>query len=347
MGLLNAAGVSEPKFSPASEDQLRLVHTQEYINQIRTLSEKEDYTLLDRGDTYAFPGAYDIARLLVGATLAAIDFVMEQKTDHSWNPGGGLHHAHADRASGFCIFNDVAIACKYLQTKYKLKRILYLDIDVHHADGVQEFFYHDPTVLTLSIHETGRILFPQSGFPEEIGSGDGAGYSVNVPLPPYTTDDQYLEAFEAIVPPIIAAYKPEVIVMQNGVDTHHQDQLGHLITTTRTFIEVTRRVHNLAHEHAHGRLVAVGGGGYSYFSVPRCWTLILAEIIGHPIGDEIPEEWRQFFTKITGLEAPTHLRDTKVPQLAQSDQERIGRIVTESVSRVKELIFPLLGIDTR
>jgi acetoin utilization protein AcuC len=345
LGLLAKPGISEPPVKLATKDQLELVHTPEYIEKVRMLSARENYTALDGGDTVAFPRAYDITRVKVGASISAVDVVMKGEADHSWNPGGGLHHAHADRASGFCIFNDVAIACRYLQRQYKLKRILYLDIDVHHGDGVQEIFYDDPGVLTLSIHETGRILFPGSGYTQELGEGEGRGYSVNLPLPPYTQDHQYLEAFEAIVPPIIEAYKPEVIVMQTGVDTHFQDQLGHLILTTRAFSVIAERVHELAHQFSQGRLVAIGGGGYSYYSVPRCWTIMLAKFAGVEINDEIPTEWQELFKQVTGLESPTHLHDTETPSLSQVDHNRVGALVTESVTRVKEMVFPLLSIN--
>ncbi|MFX0169720.1 MAG: acetoin utilization protein AcuC [Candidatus Hodarchaeota archaeon] len=345
IGLLDTHGVSMPEFSSATEEYLRLVHSTAYIDQVRILSTQEGYTPLDREDTPAFPGAFDAARLLVGASLAAADTVMQGKADHSWNPGGGLHHAHADRAAGFCIFNDVAITCHHLKRAYKTKRILYLDIDVHHGDGVQEQFYSDPSVLTLSIHQTGRTIFPESGFSNEIGEGEGLGYSVNVPLPPYTNDQQYLEAFEAIVPPIIEAFKPEVIVMQNGVDTHYQDQLGNLILTTHAFEAISSRIHDLVHRHSHGRLIAVGGGGYSYYSVPRCWTLILANLIGVDVSDTIPLEWQNLFGQVTGLKPPIHLRDHEGPSLSQIYQDRIGRLVRESVNRTKDMVFPLLGIE--
>lgn len=344
LGILSSRGVSEPSFEPATDDQLQFVHTQEYIDQVRELSELDHYSTLDMGDTVAFPDAYNITRLMVGATLAAVDSVMRGESNHSWNPAGGLHHAHADRAAGFCIFNDVAIACHYLKRKYNQKRILYLDIDVHHADGVEEQFYRDPEVLTLSIHQTGRTLFPGTGYPTDIGDGLGKGYTVNLPLPPYTQDRQYLEAFEAIVPPIIKAYKPEVIVMQNGVDTHFQDQLGNLLLTTRAFNQISQRVHGLAHEYSKGKLVAVGGGGYSYYSVPRCWTIMLAQYAGVTLRDDIPKSWQAIFNQVTGLNAPPTLHDKKVPSLSKLDTDRIGRIVSESISRVQDLIFPLLDI---
>lgn len=345
LGLLSRKEVSEPSFELATEEQLRYAHTQDYIDQIRSLSQQEGYSSLDQGDTRAFPGAYDISRVMVGASLAAVDVVMQQHSDHSWNPGGGMHHAHADRASGFCIFNDAAIACHHLKKKYKLKRILYLDIDVHHGDGVEEQFYSDPEVFTLSIHQTGRTLFPQTGYPHEIGDGEGRGFTVNLPLPPYTQDEQYLAAFEAIVPPIIKFYKPEAIVVQCGVDTHFQDEIAHLILTTRAFTQLGHRIHELTHEYSNGRLIALGGGGYSYYSVPRCWTIILAEIIGAEIVDEIPSSWQQLFKQVTGLEAPTTMHDKEAPTLSQLDTNRIGRLVSESVSRVQDMVFPLHGID--
>ena len=345
LGILENPGVIEPEFLPATDEHLALVHSREYIEQIQKLSTMDHFSPLDREDTFAFPDAYNVTRLLVGGTIAAIDSVMNGQVDHSWNPGGGLHHAHTNKAAGFCIFNDVAIGCHYLKYKHGVKRILYLDIDVHHGDGVQEQFYADPSVLTLSIHQTGRTIFPQSGFTNEIGEGEGLGYSVNVPLPPYTNDEQYLEAFEAIVPPVVEAYKPEVILMQNGVDTHFQDELGNLILTTRAFDHISARVHELAHKHVKGRLVAVGGGGYSYLSVPRCWTVILANLTGTKVANEIPEDWRYQFSQITGLEAPKHLHDTERPALSAVNQDRIGRLVQESVTRTQDLVFPLLGIE--
>jgi acetoin utilization protein AcuC len=345
LGLLSKKGVNEPSFELASEKHLQYAHTQDYIDQIRTLSQQEGYSPLDRGDTRAFPGAYDISRVMVGASLAAVDVVMQGHVNHSWNPGGGMHHAHADRASGFCIFNDAAIACHHLKRRYKLKRILYLDIDVHHGDGVEEQFYSDPEVFTLSIHQTGRTLFPQTGYPHEIGDGEGRGYTANLPLPPYTQDDQYLAAFEAIVPPLIKAYKPEAIVMQSGVDTHFKDEIAHLILTTHAFTQISRRMHELAHKYANGRLIALGGGGYSYHSVPRCWTIILAEITGAEIQDEIPSGWQKIFKHVTGLDAPTTIHDKKTPILSQSDKDRISRLVSESVSQVQNFVFPIHGLD--
>jgi acetoin utilization protein AcuC len=225
-----------------------------------------------------------------------------------------------------------------------MKRVMYLDIDVHHADGVEEQFYRDPKVLTCSIHQTGRTLFPGTGYPTDIGDGPGQGYTVNLPLPPYTQDHQYLEAFEAIVPPIINAYQPEVIVMQNGVDTHFQDQLGSLMLTTHAFDQISKRVHELAHKYSRGKLIAVGGGGYSYFSVPRCWTIILSQFAGVKIEDTIPESWRTLFKETTGLEAPKAVYDKEAPKLSQLDTNRVGRLVTDSVTRVQDMVFPFLGI---
>jgi acetoin utilization protein AcuC len=281
----------------------------------------------------------------VGGTLAGVDAVMTGKVQHAWNPGGGFHHAHPDRASGFCIFNDVAIACRYLQSRYKVKRILYVDIDVHHADGVQDIFYAESGVLTVSFHESGEFLFPGTGFQEEFGEGEGRGYAVNLPLPPYTLDEHYLRAFEAIVPPIVQAYRPEVIVAQNGVDAHYQDELGHMALTTRTYAELAGRLHRLAHESAHGRLIAVGGGGYSYLSVPRCWSLIFGELAGVEVQDSIPAEWQRLFKQVTGLQSPSYVRDHDAPNPNQENRERIARTVEQSVTRVQMLVFPLLGIE--
>jgi acetoin utilization protein AcuC len=344
LGLLKSPTVIEPQFNPATEDQVQLVHSQSYIDQVRELSRRDGYSVLDMGDTSAFPGAFDVTSLAVGATLACVDTVMKGTARIGWNPAGGLHHARPDQAAGFCIFNDVAIACRFLQHHHGLERILYLDIDVHHGDGVQEIFYDDPGVLTLSIHETGRTLYPGTGFPEELGEGKGKGYSVNVPLPPYTTDELYLQAFQSIVPPIIKAYQPEAIVMQSGVDTHFQDQLGHLRVTTATFTKLASLMVELANRYTNGRLITVGGGGYSFLSVPRCWTLMFGEYVGVAVSDEIPKEWQELFHKTTGLEAPRQVRDHKAPPLTDSVHKQIQKVVTQSIERVKQLAFPLLGI---
>ena len=157
-------------------------------------------------------------------------------------------------------------------------------------------------------------------------------------------DHQYIEAFEAIVPPIIETYRPDVIVMQNGVDTHFQDELGQLILTTHSFSHIAERVHQLAHKFAHGRLVAVGGGGYSYLSVPRCWTIILAKLAGFELPNEIPQIWQDHFREITGLEPPTHVFDKTTPQLSELAEARVGRFVNQSIQRVKDMVFPLLSI---
>ena len=344
LGLIDKVNVVDPV--DATREQIELFHSPDFVDAViragQTLDPEYRYGL-GISDNPVFPNIYDAAVRYVGATLEGMKEIIKGASN-AFCISGGLHHASTSAASGFCIFNDAVIAIKYLLSK-KSARVLYFDFDAHHGDGVQEFFYNDPGVLTLSIHETGRILYPGTGFAEELGVGPGLGYSVNVPLPPYTMDEAYLNTFEVIVPPIVEAYHPEVIVMQFGVDTHFQDTLGHLALTTRTFSQVARRIHQLAHDNSDGKLVIVSGGGYSLYSVPRCWTLMLGELIGFDVPDDIPEKWQTLFKEITKSEPPVKVRDDQEPQLPRIDMKRINQIVELGVKRVKQLVFPKLNID--
>ncbi len=222
-----------------------------------------------------------------------------------------------------------------------------MDIDVHHGDGVQAVFYDDPGVLTLSIHETGHSLYPGTGFPKEVGKGAGEGYAVNIPLPPGVTDAQYLHAFDTLVPPIVEAYKPEVIVMQSGVDAHYLDELGHLSLTTHAYEEIIKRVKTFAHRYARDRLLLLGGGGYSYNAVVRCWTIIIAQLVGFPLPEKTPETWRQIFQNTTGNPPPDFFHDTFEPEISVGQKELIGDMTEQTIAEVKEIVFPLLGIPSR
>jgi acetoin utilization protein AcuC len=218
---------------------------------------------------------------VVGASLVAAQAVHSGRSAHAFSPAGGLHHAMRSRASGFCVYNDVAVAAAWL--KAQGHRVAVVDVDVHHGDGTQAFFYSDPEVLTISLHESGRYLFPGTGFPEETGSGAAAGTSANLPLLPYTWDEPWLSAFEALVPPLLEDFRPTVLVTQDGCDSHRLDPLAHLQTSTRIWPYAGRRFHELAHKLCEGRWVALGGGGYAVREVvPRAWTLLFAEMAESP-----------------------------------------------------------------
>jgi acetoin utilization deacetylase AcuC-like enzyme/GNAT superfamily N-acetyltransferase len=233
----------------------------------------------------------EAARLVAGATMAAVDAVAAGDLAHVFAPVAGLHHAQRRRAVGFCLVNDIAVAIARCTRAWPL-RVLYVDLDAHHGDGVQAAFYDDPRVCTVSLHETGRYLFPGSGEVHELGRPPGAGRSVNVPLEPRTGDDGFLAAFDAVVEPLAAAFRPDLLVTQNGCDGHATDPLSDLTLSLRGFRELARRLHRLAHRHCQGRWVATGGGGYDLDQVvPRAWALLWSELSGRRLPARVPSAW--------------------------------------------------------
>src|SRR5690242_5975047 len=218
-GLLNNNTIKTTVPRVASEGELLLFHDREYVKLVRKLSQNGT-GFLDSGDTPAFKGCFDATSLVVGASLEACDKIMIGGFAHAFNPSGGLHHGHPERASGFCIFNDPAVSISYLKTKYKLERLVYLDIDAHHGDGVMYGFYDDPSLLDIDFHESGKYLFPGTGFPDEIGSNKAKGLKLNVPLLPGTGDEAYMKAFHKIVPETVRKFGPEIILVQCGADGH-------------------------------------------------------------------------------------------------------------------------------
>jgi len=246
---------------------------------------------LGPGDSPAFVGMHAAAALVAGGSLHAVRGVLDGAYEHAFHPAGGLHHALPERASGFCIYNDAAIAIA-AALRQREARVLYLDFDAHHGDGVQTAFYDEPRVLTFSIHETGRHLFPGTGFLHELGEGLGRGYSLNLPVEPFTEDGSWLEALELLVPAIAEWFAPDVIVSQHGCDSHAWDPITDLRLSTRAFAAQAHLVHTLAHHLAGGRWIALGGGGYDWARVvPRSWAVVWAEMTGQPLPARIPEDW--------------------------------------------------------
>lgn len=299
----------------AEEEELALVHTDDYIQAVKLAgagklpaAEGESYGL-GTEDTPVFAGMHEAASLLVGGTLTAADWVMSGQALHAANLGGGLHHGFRGRASGFCIYNDSAVAIQYIQKKYRA-RVLYIDTDAHHGDGVQFTFYDNPAVCTLSIHETGRYLFPGTGQIQEKGSGKGYGYSFNIPLDAFTEDDSFLEAYQAAASEVAAYFQPDVIISQNGADAHYYDPLTHLSATIKIYEEIPRLAHTLAHQYCGGRWIAVGGGGYDIWRVvPRAWARIWLEMKGIDPGDAIPPEWIAKWQKQCPVTLPSSWSD--------------------------------------
>ena len=348
VGVFNNQNVSVAEPRECEIEELGLVHSSDYIELVKSLS-KTGEGYLDYGDTPAFLGMFEVTRNIVGGSLKAADLINTGEVSHAFNIGGGLHHATSNRGSGFCVFNDVACTIRYIQKKYHLKRIMIVDIDCHHADGTQNTFYSESGVLTVSLHEDGTYLFPGSGFVFEDGEGEGKGYCVNVPLPPYTFDEAYLYAFNEIVPPLVRAYQPDLILQQSGVDTHYTDPLTSEALTIRTYLNVVRTMHSLAHEVCDGKYLLFGGGGYQMGVVARAWTSMLCEILDIPIPEVTPETWREFYENISrevGLNytAPIKMEDPEV-KIEEKAKKRILEDVELVVQEVKERVFPVYGLD--
>jgi len=298
---------------------------------------------LGAGDTPAFAGVHDASLAVVRASAAAARAVLAGDVLHAFNPGGGLHHAMPGRAAGFCVYNDTAAAIAALLDA-GAERVAYVDVDVHHGDGVERIFAHDPRVLTISLHESGRTLFPGTGDASDIGLGAGRASAVNVPLAPQTPGTVWLGAFDAVVEPLVRAFQPDVLVTQLGCDTHATDPLAHLALTLDDMAVIYARLHALAHEAADGRWVATGGGGYQLVSVvPRAWTLAFAEMTGAPLPIETPMAWRELVVARTGAVPPRDF-DDHGPLLGPDVEAHTRRTAEESVATVRALVFPRHGV---
>jgi len=338
-GLLDSQNIVIVPPRVATEEEVRLFHSEEYVNLVKKMS-KVGHGLLDLGDTPAFKGVYEASAMTVGATLDAVDAVMGGQADHGMNISGGLHHAHENRASGFCVFNDPAVALVYLKRKYHLKRVMYFDMDAHHGDGVMYGFYADPGVLDVDFHEDGHYLFPGTGFTYETGEKEGEGFKANLPVAPGTGDEPYLTGFREVVPTLVRAYKPEFILVQCGADSHLDDMLAHLELTTRTYEEIITTLHKLAHEVSSGRIVALGGGGYNPANVARCWTLIAAALGEATLKDDVPDKWKSELRRSTGLTPPDALRSA--PPRGHSS-ERGAAQMQKNIEDLKKRIPLLTG----
>ncbi len=341
-GLVPSAEELRP--TPAADDAIARVHTKEFLAAVRKVSSDPRAVSYDHGlgtaDNPVFEGMFEASALQAGATLLACEEVAARRRQRAFNVAGGFHHAMPEKASGFCIFNDIAIGIRALQ-EHGFRRILYVDIDAHHGDGVQRIFYEDPKVLTISLHEDGHYLFPGSGFPDEIGEGEGEGYAVNVPLPPYTRDVSYLFAFQEVVPPLARAFKPEIIVSQLGADGHYLDPLTHLMLSTETYEAVGRILDELSKELCGGRWIATGGGGYDLTAVPRAWTLIFSQMVGARVEDALPVEWLKECNRLAGsVPVDKALRDH-----ARGEEEaHVPRAAKRTVEELRRTIFPIHGI---
>ncbi|WP_338750717.1 acetoin utilization protein AcuC [Bacillus sp. FJAT-52991] len=300
----------------ATVEELELIHAPAYVKAVQQASQgqlsldvAEGYGL-GTEDTPIFASMHEASAFLVGGTLTAADSVMQGKAKHALHLGGGLHHGFQGKASGFCIYNDSSVAIKYLQEKYDA-RVLYIDTDAHHGDGVQWSFYDDPNVCTLSIHETGRYLFPGTGNVNERGHGKGYGYSFNIPLDAFTEDKSWLEAYETSIWEVAEFFKPDVILTQNGADSHYFDPLTHLSATMEIYRRIPQVSREIANQYCNGRWIAVGGGGYDIWRVvPRAWSRIWLEMTENShFSGPLPEQWLQHWQTKAPVQLPLSWED--------------------------------------
>jgi acetoin utilization protein AcuC len=343
-GLVDGERVVEVPARDATEEELLLVHDAEYVDAVRRAGhgERGSYWAFGfgPGDNPVFPHMHEASARVAGASLRAAEAVLSGEAEHAFNPAGGLHHAMPARASGFCVYDDPALAIAWLLGR-GVERVAYVDVDVHHGDGPQAIFYDDPRVLTISLHQSGRTLFPGTGFVEERGAGDAEGTKVNVPLPPLTGDELWLRAFQEVVPPLVEAFRPQVLVTQLGCDTHHSDPLANLMLTTATYRRAAALLHDLAHRVTGGRWLATGGGGYQWARVvPRAWTTYFAEMAGAELTDELPAAWLERAREEAGEDVPARLSEP-VPPGGGGDPEAVAAVVRD----VKQQLFPSHGLS--
>ncbi len=369
----------------ASVEELSQIYTAAYIAAVQRLSqpggegseqEQEERSRLalhygfGEGDTPVLPDMHATCSYIVGGSLVAASAIMglpaggsfsgqDEQPLHVFHPGGGLHHAWSDRASGFCVYNDIAVAIAYVLRASEAK-VLYIDFDAHHGDGVQRAFYDDPRVMTISVHETGRYLFPGTGEVLELGRGMGRGYAVNVPLEPFTEDDLYIQVIQSLLHLLVTSFAPDLIISQHGCDTHAWDPLTHLKLTLRAIQVQSQLAHQLAHEYCQGRWLATGGGGYDLFRVvPRAWSMLWAEMSQQTLPEELPQVWisrwrpawqaarkqeeaaQQVMGKSTARnEFPTTFKDHPGDFPAQPRHWSISRANEHTAALVRHLLVP-------
>ena len=331
-------------FEPASDELLATVHAPSYVQAVR--AGVTDFAHgLGTADNPLFPDMHEATSLVVGATVAAARAVRSGAATHGVSIAGGLHHAMPAMASGFCLYNDVAVAIADL-LESGVERIAYVDIDVHHGDGVQAIFYDDPRVLTISLHESGRTLFPGTGFADETGGPGAVGTAVNVALPAGTGDPGWLRAFDAIVPPLVRSFAPQILVSQHGCDSHALDPLANLLVSVDGQRHAHNALHQLAHEVCEGRWLATGGGGYEIVRVvPRTWTHLLAIAAHEPIDPETetPDDWRAFVHDRTGTTAPLRMTDGREAAFSPYG-DGVSDPVDAAITATRDAVFPLHGL---
>jgi len=345
LGLIDKVDLFEPK--QANRSDLELFHSPDFIDAVQRVSQTlvaEFKYGLGTPDNPVFPQLYVTGERYVGATLDGIKRIIDGASN-AFCISGGLHHAHRNEASGFCIFNDVAVAINYLKKKKGNDvRCMYFDFDAHHGDGVQNAFYRDKNVLTISIHQTGKTLFPGTGFVYETGGAEGTGYSVNIPLIPGAGSPELIETYKEIVVPLFEAYEPNLLVTQLGVDGHYMDPLAHLSYTSHGYETVVRGLRDLSAKTCSLGWLAVGGGGYHPANVARLWTLFLAIMLDEKVPAKVPEEFTSMCSNMGFDSCPTTMRDDSEVVQMYFSREEVSLDLDRTLRRVKELIFPYHGL---
>lgn len=336
----------------ATDSELMTVHSAEFVAAVRRVSsnplERDESRGLGTEDDPAFAGMHEAAARLAGGSLLAASRILDGSALRGINFGGGMHHAAREKASGFCIYNDAAMAIQKLLDG-GIRKVAYIDVDAHHGDGTESIFWNDPRVLTISLHESGLTLFPGTGFANEIGGPDAEGAAVNVGLPSGTGDAGWLRAFHAVVPQLVTAFQPEVIVSQHGCDSHRTDPLTHLNLSVDGQREAASAVANLAARFCGGRWIATGGGGYNVLDVvPRSWSHLIGIAAGRPVPlrTAVPEDWRAYVEEKYGTAAPVLMSDDvelwwRSWEVGFDPNDAVDR----TVMATRKAVFPLHGLD--
>jgi len=346
-GITENPNISVQQMRDATREELLIYHDPSFVETLdlfgNTGSAFSARFGFDTDECPVFPEVHRYARLPVGGVIDATLGVAAGKFKNAMSFAGGFHHATENQAAGFCYLNDTAVAIKKYKELNPSKKVLYLDTDAHHGDGTQKAFYEDPEVLTISLHERSMGFFPGTGRSEEMGIGEGKGYSVNIPLPPLTDDFEYWKAFEDVVIPIWSAYKPDLVFWDVGADAHVGDPLADLMLTNDTYCRMTMTVRQLVHQGSR-KLVVVGGGGYNPVTTAKVWTIVLAGLADVALPPEIPKEWLDLIKKY-GLEMRRDGWTDRPSRIDEEHYHKVNRAVDDSINKVRKLIFPIFGLE--
>ncbi|TLP95825.1 acetoin utilization protein AcuC [Nesterenkonia salmonea] len=351
LGIFDAANLTLTAPAIADDDALATVHDRSYISAVSSCSDSGESSPehgLGTDDVPVFADMHTSAARIAGGTLHLAQEIVAGRAVHGVNFAGGMHHAARNRASGFCIYNDAALAIQHLLDN-GTRRVVYIDVDAHHGDGTQDIFYADPRVMTISLHQSGTTIYPGTGFPNETGQGEAVGTSVNIALPATTGDSGFLRAFHSVVPALVRAFEPEVIVSQHGCDAHADDPLTDLTMSVDGQRQLALDISHLAEEFAENRWIATGGGGYSiYRVVPRAWAHLTAVAAGHPIPLKTPTPvaWRDYVGGTFGVSTPATMNDDaqlwwRTWELGYDPEDAVDRAIIQT----RKEIFPLQGLD--